>query len=105
MGSQYMAGFAGMVKLEKAVEIQLIGNHYPPAYHMVKPCIKAIENVTLGKWDKKVRYPISETKFKFATTQKIVEAFHLYDVIDMFYVWDEFSECYYTPEEMEENEF
>lgn len=95
MGSTYALGLIGSVEdglllRERAIEIHLRSNHYPPVpSSMVGPCLEAIEIVQRSQWgdavpNQPVTLPDGVTwqYSNCAPASAIVEGFHLDQFID-----------------------
>lgn len=98
MGSSYALGLVGSVEdglleRERAIEIHLRSNHYPPVpSSMVGPCLEAIEIIERSQWgdaapNEPVTLPDGVTwqYSNCAPASVIVQEFHL----DAFIQWEE----------------
>jgi hypothetical protein len=95
MGSNYTAGLIdsvndGLLERERAIEIHLRSNHYPPVPRsMVAPCLEAIEIVQRSQWgdadaSDRVELPegVSWRGQDSAPAYAIVDGHHLHQFID-----------------------
>lgn len=98
MGSTYATGLndavsEGLLERERAIEIHLRSNHYPPVpSSMVGPCLEAIEIIERSQWgdvapNEPVTLPEGVTwqYSNHAPASVIVREFHL----DQFIQWEE----------------
>lgn len=98
MGRTFIEGFlAEGVEQDRALEIHLLYNHYPPvSTDFIPACKEAIENAECEKWDAEIVLPNG----KIVSAQQVIEGLHL----DAFLEYDEYEAVRESLEGEEEEE-